>query len=148
MTSVVLRLSGQHQLGVGIGMVPTSICQVGSNMIVNYNLEIIMGAHLTLMSHESTLCGNTRLKGYGHRYNSSRVLMPGLDSISVRLIIPHTIMQCVVGGPTGEGRPVRAWPCDCFMGSSGHPSSKLPIRWCDTSYISFSHSSPWSEGIV
>ncbi|GMN25527.1 hypothetical protein TIFTF001_040747 [Ficus carica] len=35
----------------------------------------------------------------------------------MRLIISHTVTPCVVGGPMGEGRPVRARPYDGFAGS-------------------------------
>ncbi|GMN68756.1 hypothetical protein TIFTF001_037807 [Ficus carica] len=48
---------------------------------------------------------------------SSRVLVPGLDSIPVRLIIPHTITPCVVSGPMDEGRLVKARPCGGFARS-------------------------------
>ncbi|GMN45046.1 hypothetical protein TIFTF001_014244 [Ficus carica] len=86
------------------------------------------------VSRSSTL-GLTSTRGW--HQNDAGIDLP--DSIPVRLIIPHTITPCVVGGPTGEGRSVRARPCGGFTCQLfGHPSSKLPIRQCDTSYVSLS----------
>lgn len=45
-------------------------------------------------------------------------MVPGLDSIPIRLISPHTLTPCVVGHPISEGRLVKARSCSGFMGSS------------------------------
>ncbi|GMN58686.1 hypothetical protein TIFTF001_027776 [Ficus carica] len=89
------------------------------------------------------------LSNWDTSLDNSQVMVPSLDSIPVRLIIPHTITLCIVGGPTGEGRPMRARPCDGFMGSSDlgtrhpnfHYSSGIRLT-------SLSRSFPWLEGIA
>ena len=76
-------------------------------------------------------------------------MVPGLDSIPVRLIIPYTITPCVASGPTGEGSPVRVRPYSGFMAFSDlgtrHPNFLYGSAICLTF---LSYSSPWSEGIA
>ncbi|GMN59527.1 hypothetical protein TIFTF001_028630 [Ficus carica] len=57
MTPVALRLLRRHQPGVSISTVLASTGQIGSDMIVSFNLKIEAFTSL------DTSCGNTRHEG-------------------------------------------------------------------------------------
>ncbi|GMN53898.1 hypothetical protein TIFTF001_023033 [Ficus carica] len=76
-------------------------------------------------------------------------MVRGLVSKPVRLINPHTIMPCAMGGPTSEGRPMRVRPYGGFTDSSDlrthHPNF---LYGGEIRLMSLFRSSPWSKGIA